>query len=205
MTALDHCLDRPRASSALIVVWIVRGPPCNCPGATKGHCAWPVEYTDQVRTWRHFFCPPPPPLRYPTSSEPHHAGPWIWRMYPHLKPKPTPSLTPEGLHVVHAQMHLGHRRQPEGQKRVACCSVTHTVFHCRSGRERERESVCVCICSWSIGLGLEGWNLYPCVPVGARSKEPWTPTELEAPPLTVVMFALWLPGHALCFWAAVAG
>ena len=46
-------------------------------------------------------------------------------------------------------------------------------------------------------------NLHPCVPVGARGREPSAPKELEAPPLTVVKFALWLPGHALCFWGVV--
>ena len=40
---------------------------------------------------------------------------------------------------------------------------------------------------------------------GARTLEPSAPTELEAPLLTAVMFALWLPCHALFFWVAVEG
>ena len=52
----------------------------------------------------------------------------------------------------------------------------------------------------SVGPGLEGLNLYPCVPVGALGKEPSALTELGAPLLTVVMFALWLPGHILCIF-----
>ena len=66
----------------------------------------------------------------------------------------------------------------------------------------------MCVCVFVHGaraLDLKAFGLYPCVPVGARDKEPSAPTELEAPPLTVVMFALWLPGHALCLWVAVAG
>ena len=61
--------------------------------------------------------------------------------------------------------------------------------------KKERE----CICSWSIGLGLKGWSLYPCVPVGARGKEPSAPTELEAPPLTVVMLLDQCKSTILCW------
>ena len=84
---------------------------------------------------------------------------------------------------------FGHARKPK----------LHTAH---ASRERERESALV---HGLIGLGLKGWSLHPCVPVGARGKEPSSPTELEAPPLTVVMFALWVPGHALCFWVTVVG
>ena len=69
--------------------------------------------------------------------------------------------------------------------------------------EREREGGC--IWSWSIGLGLEGvWvfirvSQWEHVAKSLRRRQSW---RLHRCPL--VMFARWLPGHALCFGVAGA-
>ena len=44
-------------------------------------------------------------------------------------------------------------------------------------------------------LGLKAFGPYRCFPEG-HVVEPLASTELEAPPLTWIMFAPWLPGHA---------